>query len=166
MDAFPADIGDVYNHTGYIETQETNYSDNVGYRKKRFAMERLQIITIHLNKPAAGAGLLDVGCGTGWFLETARDEGYEVSGLELGRQLAQYTSQKLGIPVHTLPLTELPAIEQFDVITLFDVLEYASDPCALLKSISDHLNPGGIGLLFTPNLDSVGIALCESLPVL
>jgi len=29
--------------------------------------------------------------------------------------------------------------------------------------LRDHLNPGGIGLLFTPNLDSVGITVLREL---
>ena len=163
MDAFPVDTSDVYSHVGYVETQETNYLENVDYRKKRFAMERLDIVQRHLKRPATSVHLLDVGCGTGWFLEVARDRGYVVSGVEIGRELAQFTSKKLGVTIHTVSLTGLPSSEKFDVITLFDVLEHVSDPRALLKSIRDHLNPGGIALLFTPNLDSVGITLLREL---
>ena len=70
--------------------------------------------------------------------------------------MAQLTSKKLGVTNRTVPLTELQSDERFDVMTLFDVLELVSDPLALLKSVRDHLNPNGIALLFTPNLDSVG----------
>jgi 2-polyprenyl-3-methyl-5-hydroxy-6-metoxy-1,4-benzoquinol methylase len=38
-------------------------------------------------------------------------------------------------------------------------LEHVSDPRALLSAIRAHLNPGGVALLFTPNFDSLGIAL-------
>ena len=159
MDAFPADVEDVYSHTGYLESQEVNYLKNVDYRKKRFAMERLDMIGRHLKQPATRARLLDVGCGTGWFLEVAKDRGYIVSGVEIGKELAQYTSKKLGATIHTVPLTDLPATEVFDVITLFDVLEHVNDPRVVLKSLREHLNPGGIGVIFTPNLDSVGITI-------
>ena len=138
-----------------------NYLANVDYRKKRFALERLDIIRRHLKKPATGARLLDVGCGTGWFLEVAKDQGYIVTGLEIGKDLARYTSEKLEAKVHTVPLTELPATEVFDVITLFDVLEHVREPRLVLKSLREHLNPGGIGLIFSPNLDSVGITILQ-----
>lgn len=163
MEGFPAETNDVYSHAGYIETQETNYLENADYRKKRFAMERLDIVQQHLKRPAATVRLLDVGCGTGWFLEVARDRGYVVSGVEIGRELAQFTSNKLGIPVYAVALTALPSSEKFDVITLFDVLEHISDPRAMLKSVREHLNPGGIALLFTPNLDSIGFNLLGEL---
>lgn len=159
MDAFPANVEDVYSQTGYLESHEINYLQNVDYRKKRFAMERLDIIRRHLKKAPSQSHLLDVGCGTGWFLEVAKEQGFKVSGLEIGKQLAEYTSKKLGAAIHTLALTDLPATDVFDVITLFDVLEHVNDPRAVLKALREHLNPGGIGLLFTPNLDSVGIAI-------
>jgi hypothetical protein len=47
MEGFPADLGDVYSHEGYNDTQETNYLHNVDYRKQRFALERLSIIRRH-----------------------------------------------------------------------------------------------------------------------
>lgn len=163
MDAFPANVEDVYSTTGYLESHEINYLQNVDYRKKRFAMERLDIIGRHLNKPATQARLLDVGCGAGWFLEVAKERGYIISGLEIGKQLAEFTSKKLGAQIYTVPLTELPATESFDVITLFDVLEHVNSPRTVLKALRNHLNPGGIGLLFTPNLDSVGISILQEL---
>ena len=33
MEGFPADLGDVYSHEGYNDTQETNYPHNVDCRK-------------------------------------------------------------------------------------------------------------------------------------
>jgi 2-polyprenyl-3-methyl-5-hydroxy-6-metoxy-1,4-benzoquinol methylase len=161
VDAFPANTNDVYSDTDYLGTQQFNYIDNVGYRKKRFAVERLDIIRRHLKRPFEGAKLLDVGCGTGWFLEVAKGEGLDVTGLEIGEDLARYTANKLAINVRTTSLAELSLDETFDILTLFDVLEHVTNPRALLKSVSDHLNPGGIALLFTPNFDSVGIAILQ-----
>lgn len=159
MEGFPANLGDVYSHDGYNDTQETNYLHNVDYRKKRFALERLNIIRRHLTKSVSATRLLDVGCGTGWFLEVAMHEGFPVSGLEMGKEIAEATSRRLKIRIYTEAITELPASEQFDVITLFDVLEHVPDPKAVLAAVRSHLRPGGIALLFCPNLDSVGFSI-------
>jgi 2-polyprenyl-3-methyl-5-hydroxy-6-metoxy-1,4-benzoquinol methylase len=94
MEGFPADFGDVYSHEGYNDTQETNYLHNVDYRKQRFALERLNIIRRHLTKPVSSTRLLDVGCGTGWFLEVAMQEGFAVSGLEMGKEIPGGRSQR------------------------------------------------------------------------
>jgi 2-polyprenyl-3-methyl-5-hydroxy-6-metoxy-1,4-benzoquinol methylase len=158
-EGFPAAPNDVYSEEGYFETQDANYLHNAEYRKQRFAAERLQIIARHLKRDPHGVRLLDVGCGTGWFLEVARKEGYTVAGLEVGTELARFTAERLGVEVFTEPLTALSATERFDVITLFDVVEHVSDPRGLLSAVRAHLSPGGIALLFTPNLDSLGLAI-------
>ena len=159
MDSFPADPEDVYSHEGYNDTQETNYLHNVDYRRKRFALERLNIIRRHMSKSPATTRILDVGCGTGWFLEVALQEGFAVSGLELGREIAAATSKRLKIKVFTETIQQMAPTEKFDVITLFDVLEHVPDPQSVLRAVKDHLHPGGIALLFCPNLDSVGLSI-------
>lgn len=161
MDAFPADLDDVYSHEGYNDTQETNYLHNVDYRKKRFALERLTIIRRYMAKGASQTRILDVGCGTGWFLEVALSEGFTVSGLELGKEIAAATSKRLKIKVFTDTIQALPAEQMFDVITLFDVLEHVPDPRSVLEAVRAHLHPGGIALIFCPNLDSVGISILK-----
>lgn len=157
MDAFPVDPEDVYSHEGYNATQEVNYLTQVDYRKERFAKERIGIIQRHVSKP--DARILDVGCGTGWFLEVAIREGFAASGLELGKEIAAATSKRLNIPVFTETLQNLEG--KFDVITLFDLLEHVTDPKAVLAAVRDHLNPGGIALIFCPNLDSVGLSILK-----
>lgn len=159
MEAFPRNLEDVYSHEGYNATQETSYLHNVDYRKKRFGLERIQIIRRHITKPAGRVKLLDVGCGTGWFLEVAKNEGFDVSGIELGKEIAEQTSKRLGIEIFKQTIQEVPEDHKFDVITLFDVLEHVRDPKAVLNAVRNHLNVGGIALVFTPNLDSVGMRI-------
>lgn len=153
MEAFPRNLADVYSHEGYNATQEAGYLNNVDYRKKRFGAERLRIIGRHLLQAPANTRLLDVGCGTGWFLEMAKEEGFIVSGIEMGREIAERTSRRLGIQIFTQEIQETPLEERFDVITLFDVLEHVPDPRRVLMAVRDHLNVGGVALIFTPNLD-------------
>jgi 2-polyprenyl-3-methyl-5-hydroxy-6-metoxy-1,4-benzoquinol methylase len=57
---------------------------------------------------------------------------FPVSGQEMGRKIALATSRRLKIRIYTEAIAELPASEQFDVITLFDVLEHVPDPAAVL----------------------------------
>jgi 2-polyprenyl-3-methyl-5-hydroxy-6-metoxy-1,4-benzoquinol methylase len=55
--------------------------------------------------------------------------------VEMGREIAQATSRRLKIRIYTEAIAELPANEQFDVITLFDVLEHVPDPAAVLRAV-------------------------------
>jgi SAM-dependent methyltransferase len=156
---FPVDTNDVYSDRDYLPIAISDYQDNADYRKRRFGAERLSIIAEHLGREPKGARLLDVGCGTGWFLECAKEAGFDVSGLELGRELAEFTSDRLGIEVWNKPLSEMPIGDPFDVITLFDVLEHVPDPKETLARIYGLLKPGGIALFFVPNLESLGFKI-------
>ncbi len=158
---FPVNTNDVYSDRDYLPIAISDYQDNAEYRKKRFGAERISIIKKYLRREHNGARLLDIGCGTGWFLECARDDGFDVSGLELGEELAGFTGDRMGIEVWTQPLGEMPDSELYDVITMFDVLEHVPDPEDMLTHIFRLLKPGGIALFFVPNLDSMGFKILK-----
>lgn len=157
VEKFPVDTSDVYSDDGYEEIAKDAYLKNVDYRKQRFGVERLELIGRYLDKLPADSDLLDVGCGTGWFLETAIENGYNVTGIEFGKNLASFTANRLKIRVLVDPLTEIKEDTKFDVITMFDVIEHVVNPKELITSMYHFLNPGGIGVIFTPNWDSFAI---------
>lgn len=159
---FPIDINDVYSSADYLPIATSDYLENVKYRKERFGCERLSLIASCLGREPAGMRLLDIGCGTGWFLECARDAGYEVAGQELGRELAAFTASRLGVEVWSDPVTELPADHPYDVVTMFDVLEHVANPKEVLAHIFTLLKQGGIALFFVPNFDSVALKILKS----
>jgi 2-polyprenyl-3-methyl-5-hydroxy-6-metoxy-1,4-benzoquinol methylase len=159
---FPVDSRDVYCHADYLPQAEDSYLKNIRYRIERFAGERIDILLRWLDKKPEECALLDIGCGTGWFLEAAREKGFSVFGQELGKDVAAGTSERLGIQVWSCPATELKFNSAFDAITLFDVLEHTSDPLQLLTSVRRMLKPGGIVLIFVPNLHSVGFSVLEA----
>ncbi len=66
--------------------------------------------------------LLDVGCGKGWFLETARERGWRVEGVELCREVARNHGE-VSTQVHVGSIfdVELPS-ETFDLVTMYDVI--------------------------------------------
>ena len=50
--------------------------------------------------------LLDVGCGEGIFLKLAQQRGWQVSGIEISRFAAKYTSNQLGAEIFCGDLAE------------------------------------------------------------
>ena len=154
----PRNISDVYAGEDYLIDAKNYYVNNMEYRKMRFGTERINLILSALGREKGdGLRLLDVGCGTGWFLDSAREAGFEVAGHEPGEALRKWTEQRLNSRIWGCDFTELPAGETFDVITMFDVIEHVSDPPAYLRSAREHLRPEGLLIVFTPNVDSLGI---------
>ena len=94
--------------------------------------------------------LLDVGCAMGDFLALARDEGFEVTGVEVASSAADHVRDKLGIEVHNcdLPTAGLPP-SSFDIITLWDVIEHLTNPHPTLREAFRLLRPGGVLLAST-----------------
>ncbi|WP_249347540.1 class I SAM-dependent methyltransferase [Corallococcus exiguus] len=93
--------------------------------------------------PAQNRTLLDVGAYCGYFLDVAREAGFCPEGLELSRWAAG-NARSLGFTVHGLPLRELAAKGlQYDVVTLWDVVEHFADPREELKAALKLVRPGG-----------------------
>ena len=99
--------------------------------------------------------LLDIGCGDGFFLETARQRGWKVYGTEYtGNAIAVCESK--GIAMHRGPLDpENYEGITFDVITSFEVIEHINNPQPELKNMKQLLRPGGLLYITTPNFNSV-----------
>lgn len=157
FDRIPLNTNDVYSSEHALKDAKIAYLYNKDYRKVRFAKERVQLLENELKSGIRGRNILDVGCGTGWFLEYAKEKGANCHGVELGKELAKFTSDNLDIPVWNCELQEIQTEKKFDIITMFDLIEHVTDPVELLESAKDLLNKGGIILIFTPQYDSVAI---------
>jgi SAM-dependent methyltransferase len=106
--------------------------------------------------------VLDVGCGSGFFLDLARAAGCETSGLELNTAAAE-KARANGHRVFSRLLHELDRDETaggFDLITLFQVLEHVSQPVAVMRDAAKFLNPNGIIVVAVPGAEGAN-RLCR-----
>lgn len=95
--------------------------------------------------------LLDVGCAHGWFLDAAKENGFDVLGIEPDIQVSNATSQR-GLPVRQGFFPEiLSSNEQFDIIIFNDVFEHIPDLSRLLAGCRNHLQPDGLLVLNLPS---------------
>lgn len=97
---------------------------------------------------------MDVGCGTGEFLELARENGFSPYGIEPSE--TAYLIARRKNPVIRGELKELNFKENmFDVVTLWSVLEHVPDPQAFLHQIHALLKPQGLLALRIPSAQSL-----------
>ncbi|MBF0557412.1 MAG: class I SAM-dependent methyltransferase [Nitrospirae bacterium] len=104
--------------------------------------------------------LLDIGCGAGFFLKLAADEGYNVSGVELSQWACEYARKTFALNVINGELKDAGfAPDTFDVITLWHIVEHVSDPVKFLMEVNRLLKKDGLLVVEVPNIRSVAAKL-------
>ncbi|TWU16980.1 class I SAM-dependent methyltransferase [Allorhodopirellula heiligendammensis] len=100
--------------------------------------------------------ILEVGCGSGAFLNACRRRNLDAMGVELNKASVTHAKQS-GLDVFHGTISEFAsacAPESFDVVCAFQVLEHISDPLAFLTDAISKLKLGGILVIAVPNSDS------------
>jgi len=116
--------------------------------KHLFFDDRLELIKKHIK---AGK-LLDVGCNYGIFLKLAKENNYDVYGVDISYPAVEYAKDKFKLNViqGTLKRANFPS-DYFDIISMFDVIEHIEDPLSELIEINRVLKKDGLLFMTTPN---------------
>jgi SAM-dependent methyltransferase len=121
---------------------------------RRTAHARLRRIT-RLAGVSGGRRLLDIGCGTGAFLDEARRQGWDVRGVEVSAYAVEQARRR-GLEVVHGPIEDfLPAAHAYDCVTLWDAIEHVRDPLGVLQAAGRALRPGGVLALSTGDVTSL-----------
>ena len=85
--------------------------------------------------PRRGQRLLEIGCGTGIFLEVLHSAGFDVTGLDAAPAMLEAARRRMGnkADLHLGDAAHLPFDDNaFDFCVLLTVLEFCPDPAAVL----------------------------------
>ena len=106
-------------------------------------------------RPLAGKRALDVGCGAGLLCEPLARLGGEVTGVDaawanIEAAALHADGSALDIRYMAGELASL-GLGEFDLVTCLEVLEHVADKRTFVASLAQHLAPGGLMVLSTPN---------------
>jgi ubiquinone/menaquinone biosynthesis C-methylase UbiE len=104
-----------------------------------------------INRISRKGTLLDIGCGTGEFLQTMKANGWEVSGIEPSTS-AREKSEKLVQQPMANSLEDITGT--FKAVTLWHVLEHVPDLNKTLTKINQFLSEDGKLIIAVPNHQS------------
>ena len=155
------DCGTVYKRPSADARPLWDYYRDSNYRELRYwsfdepaarTLPRILDAVVSLIGEPRSRSLLEVGCGTGQFLQLAQQRGLDVSGVELNADHAsEARSRTNGGPIVCGEFMTESFDRQFDVIAMLDLIEHLPDPLAALRRSYELLKPGGYVVVYTPN---------------
>ena len=145
------DLGRYYESKDYIshtDAKRSLFEKLYQIIKKYSLRNKIRLIT----KMNGGIGnLLDIGAGTGDFLIEATKKKWSVNGVEPSAKAKSLAKAKgLNLELNSNKLNS----NEFDVITMWHVLEHVPDLEFQIKELKRLLKPGGYLVIAVPNFKS------------
>ena len=144
-------LGKYYESANYISHTDGNKSlfEKAYQFVKNIALKN-KLNLINDLSPTKGK-LLDIGAGTGDFLLTAKNNGWETFGTEPSEK-ARTIAIKKGVSI--IDSTSSLENNSLDIITMWHVLEHVPDLENQIKELKRLLKPSGTLLVAVPNFKS------------
>ena len=147
-------LSEYYKTEDYISHTDAkrNWFEKAYHLVRRFSLkQKLKLINGFKTETKT---LLDVGCGTGDFLKTAKDNNWIVSGIEPNAEARTIANQKTENAVFDIEQLNNFESNSFDVITLWHVLEHLPDLEYQISILKKLLKPKGSLVVAVPNYKS------------
>lgn len=144
----PENLGDYYPQSYYFVPASTD-ALVAGAAGERYKIEIIQHYVKH-------GRLLEIGPSLGCFAYLAKNSGFTAEAIEMDADCSKFLNEVAGIPTvnSSDASVALSALEPYDVIALWHVIEHLPNPWETLEAISEKLNLGGILVLAAPNPDA------------
>lgn len=110
----------------------------------------------------AGKKYLDVGTFYGDALRVAQEFGIEAYGIEAKKNVARIAKEETGLRVEAGTGETLePGIfgGNFDIVSLYEVLEHSSEPGESLRRVHAEMADGGYVIASVPNADNIELKM-------
>lgn len=143
----PDDVGQYYANTYKIDGGKQAGSE----KRRLFRLpEQISLIAEIMEFAGNESSILDIGCDRGYFLDEARRYGFNTTGVEPSESARAYC-KRIGLNV----AESIDKLEgQFDIMTLWHVLEHFMNPLESLSEIKAKMKDGGYIFIRVPAFDS------------
>lgn len=148
-------IGKYYQSTDYISHSETKKGlvNSLYHLVRKRTLHSKRRLIEKLTGQKSGQ-LLDIGCGTGSFIYEMKQHGWNVCGLEPDAGARKKAETVYGLSTEPIEVFFNLPEKNFDVITLWHVLEHVHELHDYLQQLRRLLKSGGILIIAVPNYTS------------
>jgi 2-polyprenyl-3-methyl-5-hydroxy-6-metoxy-1,4-benzoquinol methylase len=150
-----SEIGVYYQSDNYISHSDTKkgFINSLYHAvRKRTLNKKKQLVVDHVGMTKGE--ILDIGCGTGAFLNTMKTAGWGITGLEPDDMARKKAGELYGIdPQSPEKLFELRR-GSYHAITMWHVLEHVHELHAYIKQLANLITPQGKIFIAVPNYTS------------
>ena len=140
----------------YTEDYRVDYGDLSANEQRKLDLDearlRVRRILPYLSEKTR---LLEIGSGSGAFLDSVRPYCGNVTGVEPHEEYRKAMVAELKIKVVAGIDELLKSSVKFDVVTMFHVLEHIEDPVAFLKKVARVMSGDSALMIEVPNIDDV-----------
>jgi ubiquinone/menaquinone biosynthesis C-methylase UbiE len=148
-------VGDSPDLQNFYETffNETDAHSFYSGSDERRETRMREVRKVLENNVPKGGTLLDMGCGIGDNLNSLKDLGYTLYGLDYSEKniavAKKFLPEKIDLKQGSVLALPFPS-DHFDCITTFEVLEHIGDQYQALREIHRVLKPGGTLIISIP----------------
>jgi 2-polyprenyl-3-methyl-5-hydroxy-6-metoxy-1,4-benzoquinol methylase len=143
-------IGKYYQSEDYISHSDTSKGIiNKLYHlvRKQSLKSKLSLINCATSKKGT---ILDIGCGTGYFLQACKENGWKADGMEPDPNARLMAEKNTKQPIYA-DLFSIKEEKKYDIITLWHVLEHVHKLNESIQHMHKLLNPNGVLIIAVPN---------------
>jgi len=144
-----------YESEEYISHSDSHKTifDKVYQLVRKIMMNRKKMIVTRICNRSTGS-ILDIGSGTGHFLNSMKEAGWETEGVEINIKAREYAGSKFNLDLHSPEEIFSLHDKSFDCITLWHVLEHFHEPVKYFLEIKRLIKHEGVVIIALPNTDS------------
>ncbi|MBI5065434.1 class I SAM-dependent methyltransferase [Candidatus Woesearchaeota archaeon] len=148
-------LNDFYNGEYYNKTWQFKSKYDISLKFKRKYFTKIAKLIEKYKKPGS---VLDIGCGTGDFLNVMKKRGWDTFGTELNSYARDFVKKKYNINTNNLDLEKFEP-EKYDLISMSQLIEHIPNPKKLLLQAHRVLKNKGILFLAFPNRFGISIII-------
>lgn len=150
-------IGKYYKSENYISHSDTKKGlVNRAYHIVRNITLKKKLSLV--NSLSQKGNLLDVGCGTGYFLKTCKTDGWRIDGTEPDESARKLAEQNTLQPLYS-SVFQLENTKHYNVISMWHVLEHVHKLNETIIKLNVLLKDNGRMVIAVPNSDSKDAAI-------